>query len=327
MKPYPSALPSFVDLRPDVDATIERQYPAKVPLLTKLADIVGWKIEDQGRVGSCTAFGSTTALEIIYERAGQDIQLSPLYQYYWTRSDGGRLGQDGASPAYMILNLQKRGVCLESTWPYDTSKVEVQPPTQADLEAEKFQISAFESTTMQDWPLRNWARNCIANGSPVMVSFNVTQDFIDQGWTQHNWRTFTWSGYPPNIGGHEVAIIGYDDSAKMFLCQNSWGPAWGDGGFFGMTYDKFEAITTSTYAITAAQVPLVPVDLSPVPVKYAPKLTDTIGQMLNAIYQESFRRDYDVEGATYWMNRFYTDFRATLRANALGDDAKNMVPD
>lgn len=35
---------------------------------------------------------------------------------------------------------------------------------------------------------------------------------------------------------HFVAVVGYDDACERFLFENSWGPGWGDGGFFGVPY-------------------------------------------------------------------------------------------
>jgi C1A family cysteine protease len=38
------------------------------------------------------------------------------------------------------------------------------------------------------------------------------------------------------VGGHAVLAMGYDDAKRVFLVRNSWGPAWGDGGYFYMPY-------------------------------------------------------------------------------------------
>ncbi len=38
------------------------------------------------------------------------------------------------------------------------------------------------------------------------------------------------------LGGHCVCCIGYDDDKEAWLCKNSWGDQWGDGGFFWIKY-------------------------------------------------------------------------------------------
>ena len=43
-----------------------------------------------------------------------------------------------------------------------------------------------------------------------------------------------------NEGGHELLIVGYDDSASMFIFRNSWGTAWGDAGYGYMPYGYVE---------------------------------------------------------------------------------------
>jgi C1A family cysteine protease len=39
------------------------------------------------------------------------------------------------------------------------------------------------------------------------------------------------------LGGHAVTMVGYNDTTKMFMCANSWGPSWGAGGYFYLPYD------------------------------------------------------------------------------------------
>ena len=38
------------------------------------------------------------------------------------------------------------------------------------------------------------------------------------------------------LGGHAVLIVGYNDATHRFRVRNSWGPDWGDGGYFTMPY-------------------------------------------------------------------------------------------
>jgi hypothetical protein len=65
---------------------------------------------------------------------------------------------------------------------------------------------------------------------------------------------------------HAVACIGYDDDSQRFLCENSWGPKWGDGGFFGIPYEYFSAKSVlQAFAFTK-----LPVDFVPVP-EYVPE--------------------------------------------------------
>lgn len=42
----------------------------------------------------------------------------------------------------------------------------------------------------------------------------------------------------PVIGSHAVAVIGYDEDKKFWICKNSWGPDWGESGFFRLGYGE-----------------------------------------------------------------------------------------
>jgi len=64
---------------------------------------------------------------------------------------------------------------------------------------------------------------------PVEVLFNVYSDF----------RTYKGGVYkksPTAIlsGGHAVKMLGWgvENGTPYWLCANSWGPSWGDNGFF-----------------------------------------------------------------------------------------------
>jgi hypothetical protein len=39
------------------------------------------------------------------------------------------------------------------------------------------------------------------------------------------------------VGGHLVALVGYDDRQQCWIVKNSWGDQWGDNGWFKMGYD------------------------------------------------------------------------------------------
>lgn len=217
-------LPVFVDLRPAVD-----------------------EVEDQGTIGSCTAMGSHKALEIAYERLGKPVNLSPMYVYYYSRKDHGGLDQDGSKVEYALTTLRDHGVCLEATWPYIESQKNTQPPAIADKEAEQFKILGWESYSSVPHAvdeIKAW----VAQGKPVVIAVNCTEGMVGAGEIK-NWKQTTWDLNTPMMGSHCMVVIGYDDASQRLLVQNSWGKAWGDGGFFGIPYTHLPKIITDARAL------------------------------------------------------------------------------
>jgi C1A family cysteine protease len=216
-------LPSSVDLRPQVN-----------------------EVEDQGRIGSCLSNAGASMLEVMGERDGKSFEASRLYLYYWTRNFEARLDESGAFLPSLFEVLQNKGVCTEQLWPYDTTKENAQPPLTADEEAQQIKVVDYQQLTpaaLNQWEIGiertlNNIKHAVASGRPVIMGFKVTADF-DKLKDNKDWRTHKWDVNAESRGGHAVVIIGYDDACQRFLVQNSWGPAWADGGFFGMPYANF----------------------------------------------------------------------------------------
>jgi C1A family cysteine protease len=79
-------------------------------------------------------------------------------------------------------------------------------------------------------------KGCLAAGFPFVFGFSVYESFETQAVAK--------TGVVPMpdkkekmLGGHAVMAVGYDDSEGRFIVRNSWGPKWGQGGFFTMPYD------------------------------------------------------------------------------------------
>jgi hypothetical protein len=58
----------------------------------------------------------------------------------------------------------------------------------------------------------------------------------------HDWGHELWGGVHDSLrGGHALCVVGYDDDkfGGAFEIMNSWGTAWGKGGFIWVKYDDF----------------------------------------------------------------------------------------
>jgi hypothetical protein len=240
-------------------------------------------VEDQGPIGSCTANAGCTQFEIKYRRLRDKYpeygiktpDFSRLYVYFWERDFEARRGEEGAWPNDMLEVLRVKGVCEEIFWPYDVSKENVQPPAECDKYAKAYKVFEYVSLqpalTIGDWPLTakefvNNIKHAVCQGIPVPISFSLTQDFQVQGSIIKDWKKFDWN----NVASPTNLVVGFDDSVQRFLCQNSWGPNWCDGGFFGIPYTYFGDfnVITSGYATLKDTCGNIPVD------GYIPKIYD-----------------------------------------------------
>jgi hypothetical protein len=74
-------------------------------------------------------------------------------------------------------------------------------------------------------------KQALLDHGPLIICIRVWEDFMWYfgGVYHHRWG--------PRVGGHVVAIVGYNDSQQCWIVKNSWGTKWGEDGWFRMSYD------------------------------------------------------------------------------------------
>jgi hypothetical protein len=103
-------------------------------------------------------------------------------------------------------------------------------------------------------------KHLLAMGCPVILELKLTPD-IDRLSDKKNWRTHSIStDTSSSRGQHYVVIVGFDDTAQRWLAENSWGPDWGDGGFFGIPYQSLQSLTESLQHFNVLPINYVPVE-------------------------------------------------------------------
>ena len=203
-------------------------------------------IENQGRLGSCTAnalAGNLQFLEkVVSAPAYKD--LSRLFIYYNERVIEGTIGFDsGAMIRDGIKVLAKYGVCSESSWPYDISQFTRKPTAFCYKEGLKRRITSYHRLQSLSEML-----NCLAEGFPFVFGFTVYESFESLKVAQ--------TGLVPMpkkseraLGGHAVMAAGYDQKQKRFIVRNSWGTQWGQAGYFMMPYAYLEGSASDFWTI------------------------------------------------------------------------------
>lgn len=189
---------------------------------------------DQGDCGSCWAFAGSEALSdrfCIWE--GVDVVLSPQYLLSCEVENLGCFC--GSLAGFAWHYMQENGVPTYDCVPYVSGDGEVP------------RCRSFNETCEDgsEWTLYKAANfthvgnfiDASAHISTIMTAltqgpldatFNVYADFDDYtgGVYQHLYGTYE--------GMHSVKVIGWgvEDDEDYWLVQNSWGPDWGESGYF-----------------------------------------------------------------------------------------------
>jgi len=202
----------------------------------------GFPIFDQGQLGSCTANALAAAYHFCLHRENvekdthfKDFTPSRLFIYYIERSIENTVDSDsGAQIRDGVKAMHKLGVCSETDWPYDDGpdRFKLKPSKQCFELAAKCAVQSYARVEQKLDDLRN----CIRSGFPFVFGFVVNSSFQTEEVARTGKMPMPTDQDKP-LGGHAVCAVGFDDPKKVFIVRNSWGPGWGDHGFFYMPYD------------------------------------------------------------------------------------------
>ncbi|KAK7100347.1 tubulointerstitial nephritis antigen-like [Littorina saxatilis] len=209
-------------------------------------------IRDQGNCASSWAF-STTAVasdRLTIESAGAIIEELSA-QHMLSCDTDGQDGCTGGKVDRAWYFLRKFGVVTEACYPYDSGKTEKggecslpvrqrggDCPSGIQYKREKrykasppYRIRPLEREIMKE----------ILDNGPVQAIFEVKEDFYmyKSGVYQYSGLT---SNDPPEArksAYHSVRLLGWGvertfegDIVKYWIGANSWGPEWGENGYF-----------------------------------------------------------------------------------------------
>jgi C1A family cysteine protease len=191
-------------------------------------------VYDQGTLGSCTANALAALFQFLLIKLGRPSFVPSRLMIYWgERAIEGTKDQDaGANGDDGMTFLQAKGVCPESTWPYDPSQFTEMPPTEAWAEATRHKMA--DLVTIDNTSLIE-IQSCLASGYPIAFGFTAYPELESDSVATTGQLPMPTHGEQP-IGGHEVLLVGYDDATHLFKVRNSWGPGWGLNGYFFMPY-------------------------------------------------------------------------------------------
>lgn len=192
-------------------------------------------IYDQLDLGSCTANSGCACYRFESAQVLGNFNFDPsrLFLYYNTRVLEGSVNEDaGAYIRDVFKALNKWGLAKESFFPYKTQDFAKKPTEAAYTDGLTNLVIAYAAVQQSESVIKQ----TLLSGAAVSFGFTVYNSFMSG-----NWDSLTGIMPIPKkteqvLGGHAVTIIGWSDSKKAFLIQNSWGTGWGQNGKFWMPY-------------------------------------------------------------------------------------------
>ncbi|CAF1226848.1 unnamed protein product [Adineta steineri] len=211
------------------------ELPPKVDLRNDMTEIENQDPLAQ-QIGSCTANSLAGAYEYLNKKAhGTSIRVSRFFIYYNSRAKEFNTSQVYDTGCYLvdaIEALDEFGTCLESFWPYDTSRVNIKPTDEAYQQASGHKINDALKVNID----LNEMKLCLAHGFPFAFAIKLFNSFLSVNET---------GAVPiPNqddiakqlIGMHALLAVGYSEESQAFLVRNSWGQNWGEKGYCYIPY-------------------------------------------------------------------------------------------
>jgi C1A family cysteine protease len=193
-------------------------------------------VVDQLRLGSCTANAFRTALRRALMLAELDTgeDLSRLHIYGGERTMEGTFSEDAGAIGHDAFRFARRhGIACEQEWPYGDGETFA---SESDyLRAQDASGKVFIRAYSHPHPDQATFKAVLSRGKYICFGFTVYESFESQAVAKTGIVPLPRAG-ERMLGGHEVAIIGYQlyEGRFYFICQNSWGAEWGQEGFFLM---------------------------------------------------------------------------------------------
>jgi len=202
-------------------------------------------VENQGRLGSCTANALAGMLEFLDNHIDHVYEdASRLFIYYNERALQRTVAYDsGASLRIGIKTLAKAGSCSEALWPYDIARFTVKPPARCYTDAAVHRIVSYHRIRTLSEMLA-----CLAQGYPFVFGFTVYESFESQE-TARTGIVRMPGKTERALGGHAVMAVGYDQKNSRFLIRNSWGRTWGKNGYFTMPFAYMETLAADFWTV------------------------------------------------------------------------------
>jgi hypothetical protein len=214
------------------------------------------EVGDQGETSTCVGWSSNYYLRTIMEAKSRKLtnpisiapyRFSPTYSYEQIKSATDKDCSGGATIADALFILKNKGAVLLSSLPFQCD-VNV---SKYDAEAAQYKIEGYATLfdpeeTATAVKILKIKEALAETENPVLIGMAMTRSFFS---ATDSWQAAPAESPEVNLGGHAMAIVGYDDNkyGGSFLIINSWTTKWGNAGY---TWAKYEDLARFTkYAL------------------------------------------------------------------------------
>lgn len=191
--------------------------------------------------GSCWAFASVAALEskilISYDLPWIDLDLSE--QIVLSCSGAGDC--KGGSGSKVADFLRSTGTYLEKCYSYTATDGNCGQAC-TNWQTNAYRIDGWSLVVNGNPASLSAIKNALYTNGPVVAWMRIYEDFRHYGGGVYSYTSGDYTG-----SNHFVLIVGWDDLKGALKCKNSHGTAWGEEGFFWISYDELYGTGTTEF--------------------------------------------------------------------------------
>jgi C1A family cysteine protease len=221
-------------------------YPASFDLRNVAGKNYITPIKDQGGCGSCVAFGTAATVEgtLRWQRNDPNlvVDYSEAQLFYCIAREQGSNCTSGWDVGPALDAFEETGIVDEACFPYTAGDQGC--GLCGDWQSRVTKITGWHSISSHD-EMKQW----LSTRGPLSTCFTVYDDFF-------NYKGGVYSHVSGDFaGGHCVSCVGYNDAEGYWICKNSWGAGFGEGGYFRIAYGQV-GIDSTMWAVEGIQAGL-----------------------------------------------------------------------